>query len=373
MAAIIKTILHLTPFYSPNLGGVETHLNDLTSGLQQLGYQQIVLTYSPLTTKASYRSTEESPGLIIRRFKYIGYNLFYRLESLPFLNFIYLTPYLLFRSFFWLIAHHPKIDVIHSHGLNGAVIGLCLQYIFNIPKHVVSIYSTYDHVPLNSLSSKLTLFILNHTNRVLTQSDQSVAQLGVLGVNPHLISRYYHWVDLTRFKPSPSAISRFTVLFIGRMIPHKNVLIIGAIAKILPSIRFIFVGTGPDYSKLQKITSSLTNVDLVGDIPYSSLHLYYQKSHILVVPSKYHEGWGRVIAESIACGTPVITSNLGGTAEAADNSVAIFVTPTYQNFLRYIRALAANDHQYQQLKRKCRPFARRHFSLANLRYVTKHY
>ena len=46
-------VLILTPFYEPNIGGVETHLKDLTTYLRkQKKVNVFVLTYQPLTTKA---------------------------------------------------------------------------------------------------------------------------------------------------------------------------------------------------------------------------------------------------------------------------------------------------------------------------------
>ena len=46
-----KGVLILTPFFSPNIGGVETHLDNLVSNLDDKGYRIFVQTYSPLTTE----------------------------------------------------------------------------------------------------------------------------------------------------------------------------------------------------------------------------------------------------------------------------------------------------------------------------------
>jgi glycosyltransferase involved in cell wall biosynthesis len=368
--APIKTILHITPFFSPNIGGVETHLRDLTTELQKLNYRQIVLTYSPLSVNISYSSKEISPNLLIRRFYLYGHNLFHILEKYPLLNFLYITPPLLFYSIFWLTSHNPTIDIIHSHGLNGAIIGNCLQKLFHIKKHITSIYSTYDNVPFNSFSRQILTNTLNHTDHVLTQSNQSISQLISLGVKQSIISRYYHWINLDQFSPNPKLLpKKFTVLFVGRMIPQKNVLMLIKIARKLSHIPFTFIGTGPDYYKIPR----LNNIKLVGDIPYDQLQTFYQSSSVLCVPSKYHEGWGRIIAESISCGTPVISSNLGGTVEAADSTVAIFTSPTLSNFTKYIDLLTNNHSFYLSLKKHCRPYALKHYSKNNIKYITDYY
>ena len=371
--APIKTILHLTPFFSPNIGGVETHLDDLTRGLQSKNYNQIVLTYSPLTTHTTYQKVEKSNNLYIRRFYLPGHNLFHRFEKHPLINFLYITPYLLFRSCLWLLLHHPHIDTIHSHGLNAAQIGNVVKKIFCIPRHIVSIYSTYDNVPLNSLSTKLLVHILRQTDHVLTQTNQSVHQLIKLGIPSTQISRYYHWINLQQFHPIQKPSQAFTALFVGRLIPTKNALLLAQLAPEFPKIIFKFVGTGPDYPSLSQLAHSHKNIILVGDVPYSQLHQYYQNADIFCLPSKYHEGWGRVLAESIACGTPVICSNLGGTTEAVDNSVAIIVSPTADNFHKAIKKIFADPTQLQKLKKNCPPYAKKYYSSDNILYITRHY
>ena len=370
-----KHLLIITPFYSPNIGGVETHLSDLVFELDKKNYHTTVLTYSPLSTANTKWLPIEKFGKYskIYRYKWFGGNLFHRLEKQPFLNLIYITPYLLIRSVLYLMTHKQRVDVIHSHGINGAIIGIILKKLFHIKKHIVSIYSTYDNVPLNSFSTRLVVSVLNQTDHVLTQSNSSVSQLGNLGVNRQKLSRYFHWVDLEQFKPISSKMKPFSVLFVGRMIPPKNAYLLSKVACKFPKIEFVFVGTGPDYNKINKLSKKNKNIKLVGDVTYSELHSYYQQSSVLCVPSKYHEGWGRIIAESISCGAPVISSNLGGTIEAADTSVAIFIKPTAINFIKEIKKLSTKPSIYNELKNKCRPYALKHYSKRNISYITDNY
>lgn len=367
------SILILTPFFSPNIGGVETHLLDLCQQLEKKSYSFTVLTFIPLSTdiKAKLKEKYGRHGLIIR-FPYFGHNLFHRLEKYPLLNFLYLTPYLFLRSFFYLLTH-PKPTIIHSHGLAAAAVGLCLQKIFGFKKHLVSIYSNYDNVPLNSFSLKIFVWILNHTQAVLTQSDLSLKMLAKRGVKRQLLFRYYHWLNLNQFKPVPKKLSLFTCLFVGRMIAPKNVLLIAKLAAKFPHLNFNLIGSGPDFPRLQKLSLKLPNIHLIGEINYSKLPSYYSRSHLLLVPSKYQEGWGRIIAESVASGTPVIASSLGATREAADNNVAIFTPPTLKNFSKELRRLLKNKQLYSSLQTACRPYALKHYSSQNSDYIFRHY
>ncbi|HPJ17000.1 MAG TPA: glycosyltransferase family 4 protein [Candidatus Woesebacteria bacterium] len=382
MVTITKpTIVHLTPFFHPNIGGVETHLLDLTSELSLLKYQNIVLTYSPLTTNVIFKNFEKiNKYLTIYRYPWIGKNLFNYFEKHPLINFLYLTPYLFLRTLIWFLKN-PKPDIIHSHGINAAFIGFFIQKIFNIKTHIVSIYSTYDNVPLNNIYFKIIAYLLNNTNQVLTQSNKSISQLINLGINKSKISRYRHWVDLNRFKPMDkknirqqlSLPNRITILFIGRLIPPKNVISLAKICHYFPNCNFIFIGEGPDYKKLKQISLSNPNMYILGNVPYSKLHFYYNSADIFCFPSKYDEGWGRVIMESIACGTPVIASNLGAIPEVIDNSVSLLLTPSSKNIKNTLSSILSNKKHLKKITLNCRNYANQNFSKKNIDLITRFY
>src|SRR6266404_3275277 len=107
-------ILQLTSHYSPNVGGVETHLTDFVEFLQKKNYLVTVLTYQPLVTKASWKMHEKDENLEIIRIPWVA-GFFYSLVSRPILEFLYLVPGLFAMTPF--VLQSKKIDVIHAHGL----------------------------------------------------------------------------------------------------------------------------------------------------------------------------------------------------------------------------------------------------------------
>lgn len=372
MATIKKSILHITPFFSPNIGGVETHLNDLVKILDKHHYSNTILTYSPITNpNTKYKNQQKiCQRSFVRRFSWIGYNLFHILEKKPIVNFLYISPYLLIRSSLWLLLHpHKHFDIIHSHGINAALIGQIIKKIFNIKSHVVSIYSTYDNVPINSKQNKQIKAILSKADSILVQSQQSFNQFKKMGLNN--LSQYRHWIDLKQFCPPSKPPKNFTVLFVGRMIPQKGAYLLAKIASSLPQIKFIFVGTGPDYQKIKKL--KLNNLKLVGNISYHKLHLYYQKTSLLCIPSLYQEGWGRVAMEALSSGLPVIASNKGGLVEFLNPSIAIISPPKPKNIKSSILKLYKNKKLYRKLQKNCRPYAKQNFSSKNIKLITQVY
>jgi hypothetical protein len=84
-----KKVLIICPFFRPNIGGVETHLNLLTKYLSQHNFQTTVLTYKPITTETkNYLKIEKIKNLKIYRFWWFGQKIFDKTTPFPFLQFI---------------------------------------------------------------------------------------------------------------------------------------------------------------------------------------------------------------------------------------------------------------------------------------------
>ena len=91
-----KHILILTTPFRPNVGGVETHLDDLISVGARQGHKFFILTYQPLITKAKGKTIEKEDGFVIYRLPWIRMNLFLTFAKFPFFEFLYLFPGLFF-------------------------------------------------------------------------------------------------------------------------------------------------------------------------------------------------------------------------------------------------------------------------------------
>lgn len=367
--ASIKGILILTPFFSPNIGGVESHLDDLVQQLNRHKTKSYVLTYSPLTTKTTYLPKEKRGQCQIIRFKWFGYQLFPKLEKHPLLDFLYLTPYLLIRSLIWLLSNKNKINVIHSQGFNAAFIGNILSKIFH-KKHLCSTHAVYENI--NGFSQKITVWVLSKCDQILCLSNASISQLVSWGINKNRISLYRYWIDLKNFSPGVSP-KDFTALFVGRLIPKKGIKILLKTAVNLPKIKFIFVGSGPLESYVLKFSRKYKNIEYLGAIPNEKLPIIYQRASVFCIASQYPEGYGRVSMEAVASGLPVVGSNLGAIPEALDDTVSILFKPTSQNFIDTIKKLSLNNKKYQKLQSNCRSYAQKYFSASNFKIILKSY
>lgn len=376
-----KGILLLTPFFSPNVGGVETHFDDLIIALDKSHYSVYVQTYSPITTPNVKWASRQKIGqnVYIRRYRWFGKNLFAKIEKFPLFDFLYLAPYLLIRTFFWMLFNHRKVDVIHAQGLNAAFIGKYLKLFFN-KRLIVSTHAIYE-IRNQSGTAKRIVHILNSADKVLTLSKGSYDELVSFGIDKDKLDVYKHWVDLTKFIPSDKSQKRkelgvenkFTVLFVGRLIEKKGVKVLIEIAAKLNQVNFIMIGSGPLEDFVKSKSNQLINLSYLGMIPNVNISKYYTVSDIFCIPSQYEEGFGRVVIEAVASGLPVVGSNLGGIPEALDETVSVLVQPTFSNLKNSIEKLYKNRETYERLAKNCRKYAEINFSEKNVKLITKYY
>lgn len=375
-------VLILTPFFSPAIGGTETDLNDLVLGLSKLGYLVYVHTYFPAITTPNvpWLAYEERPdGVKIWRYRWIGRGLFHKLEKIPFLDFLYLTPYLFLRVCLWLIFNRKKISVIHAQGLNAALVGAVLGTLFGI-KLVVSSHALYE-IDKNSITAWLIAHILKFASAILYVSEASSRELESFGVDKKKLHLRKHWINLEAFKPGDKTVLRkklgienkFTVLFVGRLLRKKGVVELVKVAEACPSINFVFIGKGSEETYLKRKEKSLRNVRFLGSVPNSNISQYYNSADIFCIPSQYEEAYGFVSVEAISCGVPVVGSNKGGIPEVVDNTVSILVEPTVRNLTEAITSLYRNPKAYKRLKDNCRNYAEKNYSEKNIRSITKYY
>jgi len=381
-----KGILILTPFFSPNTGGVETHLDDLVEYLAKKSYRVYVLTYQPLMNNIQAQSIEKKPNLEIRRIKWFRGNLFCKLEPYPLLQFLYLVPRLLVSVIGFMLKHKNDIDVIHAQGISAAFIARIAKFLFR-KKAVVSTHAVYgwlyDMRP-GSFFAGIIKSIFNGFDWVLTLSKQSRSELIKIGVNPEKVAVYRHWVNQDLFKPLDKNSSKkelgyegkFVVLFVGRLIRCKGIMtLLNVIEKNKDNerIAFVFIGEGPLSEKLAEAGTVDKRIFFLGRINNNNLPLHYNAADVVIMPSQYEEGFGRVVMEAVACGIPVVGSNKGGIPEALNSSVSVLVPPTVENLTMSIRKLYKDKLFYAALSNNCRDYALIHFSKKNVCLITKYY
>jgi glycosyltransferase involved in cell wall biosynthesis len=135
-------------------------------------------------------------------------------------------------------------------------------------------------------------------------------------------------VDLVRFRkeqisPKLNVNNKNIVrlLYVGRFHPIKGIdYLIEAFAKLNKNYQGVIldiIGITPDKKKYYKKIyeeNLLEKIRFRGIIPYEEINNYYRKADILILPSLM-EGLSNVLMEAMACGLPIVATNVGGNTE----------------------------------------------------------
>lgn len=138
-------------------------------------------------------------------------------------------------------------------------------------------------------------------------------------------------VDLGLFAPvtrdarrPASDASRFTLLSVGSLIPRKDHALTLTALTDLPDCNLVIAGDGPLRGELEGLARQLGVIDRVrfmGEVGHGGLPALYASADAMVLASS-REGWANVLLESMACGTPVVASDVNGTAEVVRGPAA---------------------------------------------------
>lgn len=145
-----------------------------------------------------------------------------------------------------------------------------------------------------------------------------------LGIDGGKIVPLRNGVDLDLFRPggrtaarAKYGLTRTTLLSVGHLIPRKaHDLVIEALT-FLPDADLLIAGDGPEEKNLKALTARLglePRVRFLGRLEHADLPELYGAADLMVLASS-REGWANVLLESMACGTPVVASNVWGTPE----------------------------------------------------------
>jgi len=257
------------------------------------------------------------------------------------------------------LVKEERIDLIHSH--TAHMPDLLLQFRrLNIPT-ITTIHTTIRGQRHGTKSSGMSFWDLEFSEKLtyLTYPFLCLAEIIYFSkeryyitvskwmkeqivrqypkIDPSLISVIYNSVDVENFSPSKGKNfpERDIVLFVGRLIAAKGVrYLVEAIPKVLreyPNTLFIFTGSGnslPYQRRLKELRVPEKNFMFLGYLKESSdLVEYYRASSVFVAPTLYENLPIRVL-EAMACGVPVVASNVCAIPEVIDNGVnGILIQP----------------------------------------------
>lgn len=158
-------------------------------------------------------------------------------------------------------------------------------------------------------------------------------ELKKLGADASKLHVLRNGVDLERFAPEDRTVARqrlglspqgVLIVSVGHLVERKgHHLAIDALSH-LPYVQLAIVGDGPERKRLEARAHASRVHDRVffaGARPQDELKYWFSAADLSVLCSS-REGWANVLLESMACGTPVVATNIWGTPEVVRTSVA---------------------------------------------------
>ncbi len=386
-----KGVLVLSPFFSPNIGGVETHLDDLCDCLDRHGYRVYVETYVPLTNKAGNVLKHEKRGNVrITRHWWFGQGWFHKVEKFPVLDFVYVSTGLFYYSLLFMLRHHDEIDVIHSQGLNASFIGGVLALFFR-KRHVTSFHTLYRFSERRLLAPCVRA-VLRSSDRVLVLGGSGKDDLERIGVSESKVETYRYWLKDEFFSPlnmlearriTGLPEGRIVALFVGRFVDSKapQYLFDAVSATRNRDLLFVFIGTGPNERHVRALSAGRDDVIFLGKMDNEALPAYYAAADFLLLGPVDIDIPGRVSMEALSCGLPVVLpteATFFGIRKKVKKGVlgdgtCFFASTDSEGRRRLYGSLGDNRAQLARARKTCMDYAASSFSASNAETIMDSY
>jgi D-inositol-3-phosphate glycosyltransferase len=229
-----------------------------------------------------------------------------------------------------------RYDLIHSHYWLSGWLGRCVQRSWDVP-HIMMFHTlgaVKNAIGMGEDEPELRIWaekqLAKDCHRIIAATEGEKEDLiRYCGASPETISVIPCGVNLDLFQPVDKEVARRQlgldsdgiILFVGRIDPLKGIdrlLMAMTYLERRQGARLVIVGGDDDseaeLERLRGLTRELhiqDSVTFAGPVGHEELPSYYSAAQVCVIPS-YHETFGLVALESLACGTPVVAAAVGG-------------------------------------------------------------
>lgn len=192
--------------------------------------------------------------------------------------------------------------------------------------------------PKFSYIRKQIIYTLKQANGIIAVCQALKDEIIEMGITSEKIKVISNGVDTEKFYPLNwknarkmlnLPVDKKLILSVGNLIERKGFHYIIKAFKILEEKmghmdcpNLMIAGEGEFRSTLEKLVADLglkSKVDLVGAVAHDKLNLWYNACDIYILASS-REGWPNVLSEALACGKPVVATNVWGVSEIINSN-----------------------------------------------------
>jgi glycosyltransferase involved in cell wall biosynthesis len=373
----------VTHTFLPHVGGIERVVYEQSKRLMERNFDLTVLTHRNYTP-----SRYVYDGIKVRC--YNALNVGFRLGiPYPIPNVTSVQPFL---------ECIKSSGLIHAHGhpylssLAAAKLAQRYGKPFVLTQH--NTFIEYNSI-WDTVENVNDLVIGKHTikaaQKIIVVSKATQRYVQRLGADPQKVELIYNGVDLARFKPLTNAraevrrklgiLEDAVVAATVRRLVFKN-----GVDTLLECARltaqrnrrlvYLVIGKGPDFEAVRTRVAQLgleRNFVLAGFVSDEDLPMFYNAADFFVLPSKSGEGLPLVALEAMACGLPLVATDVGGIGEVLVGGYGKIVPPNNPQALsEATEAMVGAD--FGQLRRGIRAVMTEKFSWdVNVERLTRIY
>lgn len=317
--------------YPPkNVGGLSTHVYNLSHELVNLGHEVHVITCEEGTAPIE----ENDKGVYVHRVSP------YKIDTDDFTKWVMHLNFAMIEESIRLIKKLGKIDIIHAHDWLTAYSAKVLKWSYKIPmictmhatekgrnngiRTDMQRYISSTEWMLNYEAWKVVVCSTYMKNEIVNTFSVPEDKVLIIpnGVNPKEFELEFDWISYRRkFAEDDEKI----VFFIGRHVFEKGIqLLIDASYDIIQGynkVKFVIAGKGPMTEELKSKVRNMGLADkfvFTGYMNNEGRDKLYKVSNVVVLPSLY-EPFGIASIEAMACGCPVVVADTGGFSEIVEH------------------------------------------------------
>lgn len=252
-------------------------------------------------------------------------------------SFIIIKLYRILKSYYLGLKNIASFDLIHSHvfekiGIFSILIAFLLNKKIILSEHNSNLYKL--DTQRNQIKTWYAFWYKKY-DAILPVSNSLKTCFMELGIPQNKLNVIYNVVDTSFFKYEVNRLEnkKFEFLHISNFARIKNIEgILIAFKKLLeddPSCNLTILGDGNLQDVINQANSlkiPQENIHFVGKIMPDFLADYYQNADTFILNS-YKETFGVVLAESLCCGCPIITTKNGGYSNEMNPDEGIVIPP----------------------------------------------
>src|SRR6185312_8217526 len=232
-----------------------------------------------------------------------------------------------------MMAGGVRFDAIDAHyAYPDGVAAIWLGQRLGLPVAVTARGTDVNLIPQYRVPRLLIRHAIRGATALIAVSAALKEVLVELGAPPDKVTVLRNGVDTALFRPPADrdaarnalGLTGPTLLSVGYLVERKGHHRTIEALRQLPAFTLMIAGEGPERPRLEALIAQYglqNRVRLLGPRPHAELPALYGAADALVLASS-REGWANVLLESMACGTPVVASNIWGNPEVVQEPAA---------------------------------------------------